>query len=89
MYFEYKRPKHAHGDFRVIQRFAIFPRVLQDEYYKNLGVIWLGKYDLVQKFYPTVGWVDECATVLGTGIVIARYKVQLYSGRLINKEEEI
>lgn len=82
MFFKYKLVEFSHGDCRVVRKFAFFPRVLQDGQYNDIGVIWLGRYDLVQLFYSKE-WRNEYRVLFGMGRTMAEYKSKLYGGRLI------
>lgn len=84
MFFKSKIPMHNYGDTRVIQRFAWFPtQVLNYKDWQNTGTVWLEKYDVVQKFYVTIGWHDDVSVVLGTGIVRAVAVAKIYDGKVI------
>jgi hypothetical protein len=72
--------RYRYGDHRVLQRFALFPHRVADGQGSIYTILW-ERYDVVQKYYMTVGWRDVYCLVLGAGRKIATENAKIYEGR--------
>lgn len=73
------------GDHRVIRKFSFIPRTVVD-YSKStplLFTIWLEHYDVVQKYYTSLGWDTEAYALDGTGHFKARSGAWTWGGAVI------
>ena len=68
------------GDYRVISSFALWPVRAQQP--GGSCIVWLEYYDVVQKYYYSVGWDTQALAISGYGIVLATRGAKLWNGKV-------